>query len=122
MRYTEPLFAFGSRVRWSLTLEHNKMNIIFTDLSKLTVMQLMSRTRRQFACSIGLFFLLTINFAGLLLLPNVGEDQNHMRDSGITLAVMELFVWVSFARAWSELKRRTSIDHYSSNQSAHTKA
>jgi len=91
------------------------MNIIFTDLSKLTVMQLMSRTRRQFACSIGLFFLLTVNFAGLLFLPRELDDQNHMRDMVITLAVMELLVWVSFARAWSELKRRTLIEHHSSN-------
>jgi hypothetical protein len=98
------------------------MNFIFTDLSKLTVMQLMSRTRRQFACSIGLFFLLAIDFAGLLLLPREMDDQNYIRDSVITLAVMELFVWVSFARAWSELKRRTLIDPYSSSQSAHTTA
>jgi hypothetical protein len=94
------------------------MNFIFTDLSKLTVMQLMSRTRRQFACSIGLFFLLSINFAGLLLLPNERMFQNHMRDGVISFAVMELLVWVSFARAWNELKRRTLIEQPGSNQSA----
>lgn len=96
------------------------MNIVFTDLSKLTVMQLMSRTRRQFACSIGLFFLLAVNFAGLLFLPRELDDQIHMRDLVITLAVTELLVWGSFARAWSELKKRTLIDHQSSSQSAHT--
>ena len=95
------------------------MNFIFTDLSKLTVMQLMSRTRRQFACSIGLFFLLSIDFAGVVFLSRETGDQNHLRDSIITLALMELLVWVSFARAWSELKRRTLIEQHSSNQSAH---
>jgi hypothetical protein len=81
------------------------MNFIFTDLSKLTVMQLMSRTRRQFACSIGLFFLLVINVAGVLFLSREIGDRNHVRDAVITLVVMELLVWVSFARAWSELKK-----------------
>ncbi|NCB27888.1 MAG: hypothetical protein EOM62_20905 [Bacteroidia bacterium] len=98
------------------------MSFIFTDLSKLTVLQLMSRTRRLFACSIGLFFLLTIDFSGLLFLPRETDDQIHMRDLLITLAVMELLVWVSFARAWNELKGRALIDHNNSNQSAHTTA
>jgi len=96
------------------------MNFIFTDLSKLTVMQLMSRTRRQFACSIGLFFMLVINVAGVLFLSREMEAQNHARDTVITLAVMELLVWVSFARAWSELKRRTLIEQHSSNQPPNT--
>jgi len=110
-------FAADSN-RWNTT----KMNFIFTDLSKLTVMQLMFRTRRQFACSIGLFFLLTVDFAGLLFLPREIDDQIHMRDLLITLGVMELLVWFSFARTWNELKKRTLIDHHSSNQSAHTTA
>lgn len=94
------------------------MKFIFADLGVLTVNQLMARTRRCFACSLGLFFLLSIHFAGLYLSPTGRASQNHMADGVIIFAVMELLVWVSFARAWNEFKRRSLIEQPRSNQSA----
>jgi len=91
------------------------MNLIFTDLSKLSVMRLLARARRLFACSIGIFFLLAIPFAALLLLPGENKAQKHLGNWLAPLAVMELLVWASFARAWNELKRRTLIEQHGSS-------
>lgn len=89
------------------------MNFILTDLSKLTVGQLVDRTRRLFACSLGLFFLISIHFAGLFLLPAEKASHSHIiKDGVITLVIMELLTWISFARTWRELERKTKIDDH----------
>jgi len=92
------------------------MKFIFADLSKLTVNQLMVRMRKQFACSLGLFFLLSIHFIGGVFLT--GERPQHdMRLHSLgTLAVMELLVWGSFARAWNELARKNKEDSRTNGQ------
>jgi len=82
------------------------MNLIFADLKELTVNQLMVRMRKQFACSLGLFFLLCIDFAGAVLLTGDRTQHDKMLQMG-TLAAMEILVLISFARAWNELRRRT---------------
>lgn len=82
------------------------MNFILTDLKPLTVDQLLTGLRRQFACSVALFMLLIIPFVAVLFCPSSEIRYDGTVNMLVMDAGMELITWFSFARWWRELKRR----------------
>ena len=82
------------------------MNFILTDLKPLTVDQLLTGLRKQFACSVALFMLLTIPLVDFLFFPSSKMRYDATVNMLEVFSGMELITWFSFARRWRELKRR----------------
>jgi hypothetical protein len=82
------------------------MNFILTDLKPLTVDQLMKSLRKQFACSVALFMLLSLPLVDVLFSPSSKMRYDVTVNMLEVFSGMELITWFSFARRWRELKRR----------------
>lgn len=82
------------------------MNFILTDLKPLTVDQLLTGLRMQFACSVALFMFLTLPLIDVLFFPSIKMRYDVTVNMLVFYSGMELITWFSFARRWRELKRR----------------
>jgi len=94
------------------------MNFILTDLKPLTVDQLLTGLRKQFAYSVALFMLLSLPLVDVLFFPSSKIPYEGTVNMLEVFSGMELITWFSFARRWRELKRRIRSGQANLNEPA----